>query len=94
MRYVARDVAFGKLKALAEGAAIIHRELGVNRQEPHLPLLSRFSAKAQDTKVSASFAAPNVVWSLDGETTAPTDGIGEDASPGSAQIRVVSSHEA
>jgi 5-methyltetrahydropteroyltriglutamate--homocysteine methyltransferase len=27
MKYLARDVAFGKLKALCEGAAIVRREL-------------------------------------------------------------------
>jgi 5-methyltetrahydropteroyltriglutamate--homocysteine methyltransferase len=27
MKYLPRDVAFGKLKALAEGAAIVRREL-------------------------------------------------------------------
>jgi hypothetical protein len=29
MKYLARDVAFAKLKALAEGAAIVRRELGL-----------------------------------------------------------------
>ena len=28
MKYLAREVAFGKLKALAEGAAIVRKELG------------------------------------------------------------------
>jgi 5-methyltetrahydropteroyltriglutamate--homocysteine methyltransferase len=28
MKYVARDIAFGKLKALAAGAAIVRKELG------------------------------------------------------------------
>jgi hypothetical protein len=27
MKYIARDLAFAKLKALAEGAAIVRREL-------------------------------------------------------------------
>jgi 5-methyltetrahydropteroyltriglutamate--homocysteine methyltransferase len=27
MKYLTRDVAFGKLKAMAEGAAIVRREL-------------------------------------------------------------------
>ena len=28
MKYLSREVAFGKLKALADGAAIVRRELG------------------------------------------------------------------
>jgi hypothetical protein len=28
MKYLAREAAFGKLKALAEGAAIVRKELG------------------------------------------------------------------
>jgi len=28
MKYLPRDIAFGKLRAMAEGAAIVRRELG------------------------------------------------------------------
>jgi len=28
MKYLARDAAFGKLKALAEGAALVRQEIG------------------------------------------------------------------